>query len=157
MPVPSAVRVARHFVRTVSSQDQCGRARTHYIGNAFTHSTSLVDGETVVRSLMLDGNFEQIIGSDASTFLQQCTTRLAESGSGVECVDLRPDPARSIIIVDVRGPRGYVNEVVAGVGSDGLYLPSFPPLFVAGLAERDCTFHFLSWVSLYFVFRSVNK
>ena len=90
----------------------------YYISASETFSQTTV-------SIVLDGDFDDIIGSDKTQFLEECTDSLSSDGS-VECVDVR----RGSIIVDIRGSTAAVDAVVAEVESKGLDLPSFPVLSV---------------------------
>ena len=102
----------------------------------FPNSTPLVPKTT--NSIVLDGDYEQIVGSDKQKFLRECTSALSSNGRDVECVDVRSGS----IIVDVRGSKAALDAAVADVGTKGLNLPSFKKLSVQGVAEWCCTFRF---------------
>ena len=105
-----------------------------------------------MQSLVLDGNFNQIVGSDKKKFLQECTSTLSSNGPGVECVDVRPGS----IIVDVRGQKAALDGMATEIETNGLDLPSFQKLSVAGLAEWHCTCRPLSCAYLPFAPRRHN-
>lgn len=106
------------------------------------HSPNVLLSATALESVVMDGNFEEIISSGAAKFLEECTSTLSSFGSNVECVDVRPGS----IIVDVQGPRAALDDVVVNLEADGLNLPSFELLLVKGVAKLVCNFHLLSCV-----------
>ena len=83
------------------------------------------------QSIVLDGDYNQVVGQNKQAFLQECTTSLSSGARAVQCVDVRPGS----IIVDVRGEKDAVAAAVLQVKTTGLALPSFPKIFfqVAGL------------------------
>ena len=93
---------------------------------------------TATKLIVLDGDYEAIVGSNKDLFLQECTSALAVIARGVQCVDVRPGS----IIVEIRGSEDAVNAAEAKVETKGLDLPSFEKLSVAGTARYGCMTHF---------------
>lgn len=100
------------------------------IGNSL-HLINAFPSEIIIESLALDGNFEQIIGAETLTFLEECTSKLSVYGNSVECIDVRPGS----ILVDVRGTRAALYDVMTEVEYNGLDLPSFEKLTATGVTE----------------------
>ena len=73
---------------------------------------------------MLDGDFEEIVGSNPTQFLQECTHKLSSDGRDVECVNVRSGS----IIVDIRGSTEALDVAVSEMESVGLDLPNFSKL-----------------------------
>ena len=92
------------------------------------------------RSIRFDGNFEQVVGSDKTKFLQECTTKLSANDRDVECVDVRPGS----VVVDIRGSSDALDAVVSEVETKGLALPSFANLrFIPATTKpsgKSCNF-----------------
>ena len=84
---------------------------------------------------MFEGNFQQVIGSASLTFLEECIAMLETVASNVQCADVKrvEVPTGSVIILEVQGPRTALNIVVSDVAANGLDLPGFPKLEVAGI------------------------
>jgi len=83
-----------------------------------------------VESVVLDGDYNEIVGSDKQQFLQECTMLLSSNGTrAVACVDVRPGS----IIVDLKGDKHAVIAAARKTKVKGLSLPSFPKLVAEGM------------------------
>ena len=106
-----------------------------------SRTTPLDAYHTVSHFIVFDGNYQQVIGSHVSKFLEECKEKLSSVVSNVQCTDVqRVDvSAGAVIILELRGPRTNLNAAVADVAANGLDLPSFQKLLVAGVTEWHCT------------------
>lgn len=137
LPDTSAEFAAKDAPTEVSSQVVSGINYIFYFDDGSTvtvyyqpwTNTLSVTGKTysalttVSVSVVFQGDYEQVVGSDKSAFLQQCTVSLSQNGN-VECVDVRPGS----IIVELQGFVDATNAAVDQVETIGLNLRNFPPL-----------------------------
>ena len=72
----------------------------------------------------MEGNYDDIVGSNKAKFLDECTKGFTAKSLDVECSDVRPGS----IIVTVRGKVADVATAVKDVRDNGLDLPSFDAL-----------------------------
>ena len=86
---------------------------------------------------MLEGNFDQVVGSDTLKFLQECTSMMSLSHRNLECVDVRSGS----IVLDMLGQKAALDVVMTDIMDNGLKLPSYPKLVASGASARDCTLH----------------
>lgn len=89
----------------------------------------------VTRAIVLDGDFEEIVGSNPTQFLQECTRKLSSDDRDVECVDVRPGS----IIVDIRGSTEALDAAVLEVETVGLDLPNFSKLELVETTSKATT------------------
>ena len=89
------------------------------------------------RSVTFVGIFALIVGDQKAKFLKECTETLSSNGREVECIDVRSGS----IIVDLRGLKDALDSVEAEIfAANGLDLPSFERLLLAGVVECFCIF-----------------
>ena len=76
-------------------------------------------------TVVLDGDFDEVVGKNKDGFLKECTKKLSNNGEkDIECFDVY---AGSIILV-LQGAPSALQEAASDVQSEGLELPGFPPL-----------------------------
>ena len=76
-------------------------------------------------TIVLDGDYDTVVGTDKEKFLRECTTSVSSDGAReVECVDVRPGS----IVVDLSGEDQAVVAAVAEVETNGLATESFQTL-----------------------------
>ena len=107
-------------------------------GRASSCQKSEVPAKTAAvdqRSIVLEGDFKQIVGADTTKFLEECTRKLSSDGRDVKCVAVRPGS----IVVDIRGSTDALDAAVSEVKNAGLKLPSFSKLSFSKLLLAETT------------------
>ena len=122
--------------------------RTSSLGDhskAFVNAHYTDHTDMTVESVVLDGDYNETVGSNKQQFLQECTMLLSSKGTrAVECVDVRPGS----IVVDLAGDKHAVTAAAYKTKIKGLSLPSFPKL----VAEGVTTIFLALWVVCLFFF-----
>ena len=76
-------------------------------------------------TVVLAGNFDEVVGKNKGKFLVECTKKLSNNGAlDIECYDVRPGS----IILELQGSPSAVQSAASDVQAAGIDLPGFPPL-----------------------------
>jgi len=93
-----------------------------------TQAPTAAPTQAPTAKIVLDGDYDTVIGTDKEKFLRECTATVSSNGAReVGCVDVRPGS----IVVDLNGDEQAVAAVVADVETNGLATQSFQKLAVA--------------------------
>jgi len=83
----------------------------------------------------LAGEYDDVVGQDKPTFLQDCSNHL----SPLICVDVRAGS----IIIELRGEENQVTQAEAQIEQDGLHIPDYPSLYTESGGSSDASMIFI--------------